>query len=404
MKWGYSMILSEKALKVKPSATLSITAKANKMKSKGIDIIDFGAGESDFDTPEHIKQAAIDAINDNFTKNTPNAGIKELREAICKKFKKENNLEYNYHQIVVSNGSKQALFNAVTAILNPGDEVIIPAPYWLSYPEVVKLCNGIPIIINTEKEDCFKVRIEQLESALTNKTKAIIINTPCNPTGMVYTINELEKIAEFAVKNDLFIISDEVYEKLIYSSKMNHVSIASLNKEIYERTIIINSFSKSHAMTGWRVGYTASSLKVADIIKTVQGHFSSNINSVSQKAALAALTGEQTYIEDMVKEFKHRRDYIYQRVSDIPLLSSLTPKGAFYLFVDISKLCGQKILGVNIKDGDDVAEILLNKYNVAVIPCTVFGYDKYIRLSYAISMENIVNGIDRIEKFVKENY
>lgn len=398
------MKLSEKAKKVRASETLSLSARAAKMSSEGIDIISFGAGEPDFDTPEYIKKAAIAAINDNYTHYTAYEGCEELRKAIADKLKNDNGLDYDYTQIVVSNGSKHALNNAFAAILNPGDEVIVPAPFWLSYIEIIKMEYGVPVIVNTFKESAFKVNPEMLEEVLTDRTKAIIINSPNNPTGMVYTESELRSIAEFAVKHDLYVISDEIYEKLIYSSKLKHTSIASLGEEIYKRTIVINGLSKSHAMTGWRIGYTASSAEIAKAIGGIQSHSTSNVNSIAQKAAVAALTGDQSCVEEMLTEFKHRRDYIAQRISDIPLLSSLLPKGAFYLFVDVSKLCGLKINGTEIKNSEDVARILLEEYNVAVVPCTVFGYENYIRISYATSMSNIVEGVNRIEKFVKQNF
>jgi len=398
------MNLSKRALKIKPSETLSILEMANKMNSEGEDVIIFGAGEPDFDTSDNIKNAAIKAINDNFTRYTPGAGIEELRKAICGKLKRDNGLNYNYEQIVVSNGSKQALLNACIAVLNPGEEVIIPSPYWVSYPEIVKLAGGTPVIVKTEKENCFKVTRAQLERALSDKTKAFILNSPCNPSGMVYSLQELQMIADFAEEHDIFIISDEIYEKFIYSGKLAHTSIASLGKNTYKRTILINGLSKSHAMTGWRVGYAASSKKIAYVMANIQSHSTSNINSIAQKAAVEALNGNQDNVLAMVNEFKHRRDYIAQRVSDIPFLSSLIPKGAFYLFVDISKMCGTRVLDREINNASDISEILLDKYKVAVVPCDAFGFENYIRLSYAISMEHIVKGINRIEKFVKENF
>lgn len=398
------MKLSDKAKNIRASATLGLSAQAAKMREDGIDIISFGAGEPDFDTPDFIKQAAIDAINENFTHYTAYEGCEELRKAIADKLKRDNNLDYDYTQIVVSNGSKHALNNAFAAILDPGDEVIVPAPFWLSYIEIIKMEYGVPVIVNTQKENAFKVNSSMLEEVVTDKTKAIIINSPNNPTGMVYTERELQDIADFAIKHDLFVISDEIYEKLIYSSKLSHISIASLGEDIYKRTIVINGLSKSHAMTGWRVGYTASSKEIAEVIGGIQSHSTSNVNSIAQKAAIVALNSEQSCVDEMLTEFKHRRDYISQRISDIPLLSSLLPKGAFYLFVDISKLCGLKVDDIEIKDSEDVAKILLEQYNVAVVPCNVFGYEKYIRISYATSMGNIVEGVNRIEKFVKHNF
>lgn len=398
------MNLSKRALQIKPSETLSILEIANKMNDNGDDVVIFGAGEPDFNTAENIKQAAIDAINDDFTKYTPGAGIEELRKAICDKLKRENGLSYKYDQIVVSNGSKQALLNTFIAILDYGDEVIIPSPYWVSYPEIVKLAAGVPVIVETEKENCFKVTRSQLEDAYTEKTKAIILNSPSNPSGMVYSVQELQMIADFAEEKDIFIVSDELYEKFIYSSKLKHTSIATLGKNIYDRTILINGLSKSHAMTGWRIGYSASTKQIAKVISNIQSHSTSNVNSIAQKAAVEALNGSQDKVFEMVEEFKRRRDYVAQRVSDIPFLSSLLPKGAFYLFVDISKLCGDEVSGTKINNASDVAKILLDKYKVAVVPCDSFGFENYIRLSYAISMEHIVKGIDRIEKFIKENF
>ena len=398
------MKLSKLATKARPSSTLSLYAETNRRKAEGVDIINFSAGEPDFNTPVHIKEAAIEAIEDNFTKYTPYEGIPELRQAVADELKRECNLDYDYTQIVVSNGSKHALKNVFTAILDIGDEVIVPAPYWTSYIDIINMCYGIPIIIHTTIECGFKVTMEQLENALTDKTKAIIINSPNNPTGMVYSEEELERIAEFAVKNDLYVVSDEIYKKLIYSRKLRHTSIASLGKEIYDRTIVIDGLSKSYAMTGWRVGYSASSHEIAEAIANIQSNTTSNINSIAQKAALAALTGEQGCVDNMIKEFEHRRDYIAQRVSDIPFLSSLLPKGAFYLFVNVSKLFGQSISDIVINNSNDVARILSEKYNVAVVPSAAFGYEDYIRISYATSMRDIVEGVNRIEKFVKENF
>ena len=397
------MELSKKAKTINPAITLALTSKAMDMIKEGIDVINFSSGEIDFETPDYIKKAGIDAI-ENFSTYSHSDGLKELREAIAKKLKNENNIKYNYDQIIVCHGAKQALNNAFFAILNEGDEVIIPAPYWASYPEIVKKCGGKPVFIYTQKEDLFKVNIDMLKEALTPKTKAIIINSPNNPTGMVYTEDELKNIAEFAIENDLFIISDELYEKLIYSNKIKHTSIASLGKEIYERTIVINGFSKCYAMAGWRIGYTASSKKIANVMANVQNHTTSSVNVIAQRAALAALTSKNPVLDDILNEFKKRRDYISQRISDIPMLSSLRPKGAFYQFIDVSKLFGATIDDVTIKDSEDVARLLLDKYRVCVVPCNMFGYDKYIRLSFTNSMQNIVEGVNRIEQFVKHNF
>lgn len=398
------MKLSRIAEKMRPSSTLSISAKANKMAAEGIDVINFSAGEPDFDTPKNIKEAAKAALDNNFTHYTPYEGIPQLRQAVADDLKKQCSLDYSYEQIVISNGSKHALKNAFTAILNPGDEVLVPAPYWNSYIDIINMTYGVPVIINTKKGNGFRVTVPQLEEALTDKTRAIIINSPNNPSGMMYSKEELRAIGEFAVKNDLYVISDEIYKKLVYSKKLRHTSIASLGKEIYDRTIVVDGLSKSYAMTGWRVGYTASNPQVAAAIANIQSNSTSNINSIAQAAALEALTGDQSEVETMIKEFERRRDYISQRISDTPLLSSLLPKGAFYLFVDVSKLYGGKVRDIEIRTSEDVAKALMDYYNVAVVPSGAFGYPDYIRISYATSMRDVVEGTNRIERFVKDNF
>jgi len=393
------MILSKKALSISPSSTLAIDAKAKRMKAEGIDIIGFGAGEPDFDTPDHIKQAAIKAINDGFTKYTPASGTLDLKKAICEKFKKENGLDYTPANIVISNGAKHSLVNAFQAICNPGDEVIVPAPYWVSYPEMIKLADGVPVILNTTEEDNFKFTIYKLEAAITDKTKAIVINSPSNPTGMVYSEEELRAIAEIAVKKNIFIISDEIYEKLIYDG-YKHISIASFDEKIKDLTIIINGMSKTYSMTGWRIGYSASNAEIAKIMGNVQSHATSNPNSIAQKAAEAALTGPQDAVEMMKAEFVKRRDYMVDRINKIEGLSCIKPNGAFYVMMNISKLIGKVIDGVVIKGSDDFADLLLEKANVALVPGSGFGTDIHVRLSYATSMENIKEGLNRIEKFL----
>ncbi len=398
------MNLSKRALSVKPSSTLAITTKAKQMKAEGIDVISFGAGEPDFDTPDHIKNSAIKAMNEGFTKYTHEAGTVELREAICKKLLQDNNLHYHYTQIVVSNGAKHSLTNIFSAILNEGDEVIIPAPFWLSYPQMVKLASGTPIIVYTTEQNNFKITVSELEKACTEKTKAVLINSPNNPTGMVYTKEELSAIADFVVEKDILVISDEIYEKLIYDDEVEQMSIASLNEEIFKRTIIVNGFSKSYAMTGWRVGYTASSAEIAKLMSNVQSHSTSNINSIAQAASVSALEGDQTCIEKMCAAYKKRRDYMYDRIIKIPQLSAIKPQGAFYIFIDVSSLLGKNIDGKPIERATDLGAILLEKCNVAVIPCEDFGYDMYIRLSYATSIENIEKGMDRMEQFIVNYY
>ncbi|MCQ4727292.1 pyridoxal phosphate-dependent aminotransferase [Anaerotignum faecicola] len=396
------MELSKRALSIKPSTTLVITAKAGELREAGKDVVGFAAGEPDFDTPEHIRNAAVEAINCGFTRYTPASGTMELRKAVCKKLKEDNGLEYEPGQIVVSNGAKHSLTNTFMAILNDGDEVIIPAPYWLSYSAMVTIAGGVPIIVQTKKENNFMLTREELEKAYTDKTKAIMLTTPSNPTGMISSEADLKTIADFAVEKDLLVISDEIYEKLIYNKDKKHISIASLGKEIYDRTIVINGVSKSYAMTGWRIGYSASSPAIAKCIGSLQSHMTSNANSVAQKAALAALTGSQECVEQMRKEFEKRCDYIYEREEAIPLISALKPEGAFYLFIDVSKTFGKRYNGLEIKSAADFASLLLENKLTAVVPCADFGMPEYIRLSYAISMENIKKGMDRIEEFVKE--
>ncbi len=393
------MILSNKAMKIKPSSTLAITAKANQMKADGIDVIGFGAGEPDFDTPQHIKDAAIAAINAGFTKYTPVAGTVELRNAICKKFKEDNNLEYKPSQIVVSNGAKHSLTNTFMAILNPGDEVIIPAPFWLSYPDMVSLADGVPVIIKTLKENAYKVTMEELEKAYTSKTKALIINSPSNPTGMLYSKQELEAIAKFAVEKDIFVVSDEIYEKLIYEGQ-EHISIASLNDEIYKRTVVINGVSKSYSMTGWRIGYTASSEEVAKLMSNVQSHAASNPNSIAQKATVAAINGPQECVEEMKAEFDARRKYMVERVNKMKNISCISPEGAFYVFIDVEDTFGMKYKDMTIESAADFAAAIIEGEQVAVIPCEDFGFGTHIRISYAISHKNIEKGLDRLESFV----
>lgn len=395
------MELSKKALSISPSSTLAIDAKAKKMKSEGIDIVGFGAGEPDFDTPLHIKEAAIKAINEGFTKYTPASGTLELKEAVCRKFKRDNNLLYKPSNIVISNGAKHSLVNVFQAILDPGDEVIIPAPFWVSYPEMVKIADGVPVILYTSEEEGFKFSIEKLEKAVTAKTKAIVINSPSNPTGMVYTEDELKAIADLAVKKGIFVVSDEIYEELIYDG-YKHTSIASINDEIKNLTIVVNGVSKSYSMTGWRIGYTASNEQIANIMGNVQSHATSNPNSIAQKAALAALDGPQDIIDEMASEFVKRRDYMVDRINKIPGLSCIQPNGAFYVMMNISKVIGTEILGTIIKGSDDFANLLLEKANVALVPGSGFGTDIHVRLSYATSLKNITEGLNRIEKFLNK--
>lgn len=396
-----SLTLSKKAKAVKPSSTLAITAKAKELKAKGIDVVGFGAGEPDFNTPDNINQAAIKAINEGFTKYTDASGILELKQAVCEKFKSFNHINYEPEQIVISNGGKHSLTNIFEAILNPGDEVIIPAPYWLSYPEIVRLSDGVPVFIRGEKENNYKVTAQQIADACTPNTKAFVLNSPNNPSGMIYTKEELEEIAKVAVEKDFYVISDEMYEYLVYGDN-EVVSIASLNDEIYKRTITCSGVAKSYAMTGWRIGFTASSKEIAKLMGSIQSHQTSNPNSIAQKAAVEALKGPQDEIQLMVGEFDKRRKCMCDLVGEIPHISALEPQGAFYMFIDVSKLLEMSYQGQKINDVSRLASILIEDYNVAVIPCADFGFDDHIRLSYAISTEQIEKGISRIKKFVSD--
>lgn len=396
------MILSRKAEQISASITLEITALAKKMKDDGIDVIGFGAGEPDFNTPKYIQDAAIDALNKGYTRYTPTSGIMELKKAIINKFEKDNNLIYSASQIIVSTGAKQCLSNTFQAILNPGDEVIVPLPYWVSYPELIKLADGIPVFANTEENNNFKYTKEELYKIVTNKTKAILINSPNNPTGTVYNEDELKMLAEFAKEKDLFIISDEIYEKLTYN-EIKPISIASLSMDAYQRTIVINGVSKTYAMTGWRLGYAAASEEIIKLMSNIQSHTTSNTNSITQYAAVAALNGDTTTINSMVLEFKKRRDYMVDRINAIRKLSCVKPDGAFYVMVNISKILNKELNGELIKDSLDFSKHLLELEKVAVVPGDGFGVSNFVRLSYATSMENIEEGLNRIDKFM-ENF
>ena len=387
------MKLAKRVSDISESVTLQITSKAKKMVKEGLDVVSFAAGEPDFDTPNNIKDAAVKAIGEGFTKYTPSSGMHELKEVIAEKFKNDNNLTYLPAQIVVSNGAKHSLNNIFQVLCEAGDEVIIPAPYWLSYPAMVKMAESIPVFVETKKDDNFKLTKKGLKSKITKRTKCLILNSPSNPTGSVYELDELKMIAEVAVKNKIFVISDEIYEKLIYSNK-KHYSIAALGKDIYSLAITVNGVSKSYSMTGWRIGYAAGPLDIMKAISNLQSHATSNPSSISQKATLAALKENQATVEAMRKEFEKRRDYMVSRVSKMKNISCIKPEGAFYLFCDMSKL---KINSVKI------ANRLLDEAKVAVIPGEPFGADSFIRLSFATSMEVIRKGLDRIEEWANKN-
>lgn len=401
-QWRYNMdlFLSKKALAISPSSTLAIDAKFKSMKANGIDVVGFGAGEPDFDTPVHIKEAAIQAINEGYTKYTPASGMPQLKEAICQKFKNDNGLDYQPEQIVISNGAKHSLVNTFMAICDPGDEVIIPTPFWVSYPEMVKLADGVPVYIHTTEENDFKFTIEDLRKAITPRTRALILNSPSNPTGMVYTAEELKAIAQIAVENNIYIVSDEIYEKLIYD-EITHTSIATFGNEIKELTIVINGVSKTYAMTGWRIGYTASNAKIAKVMSNLQSHATSNPNSIAQIAAIAALNGPQTDVEVMKKAFVERRNYMVERINSIEGLSCRKPQGAFYVMMNIKSTFNKEFYGKVINNSDQFAEMLLEKAKVALVPGSGFGAEGYVRWSYATSMVNIIEGLNRVEKFLK---
>ena len=392
--------LSQKGLKISPSVTLDITAKAKAMKAEGIDVISFGAGEPDFNTPENIRKEGIRAIEEGLTRYTSTSGIIELKKAICKKLKKENNLNYSPNNIIVSSGAKHSIYNALMAIINPGDEVIVALPYWVSYPEMIKIAGGQPVYIQTEEENNFKFTISDLNRVLTNKTKAIILNSPSNPTGSIYEEKELKEIASWAVKNNIFVISDEIYEKLVYDGK--HISIASFNEDIKNLTIVINGMSKAYAMTGWRIGYAAAHEDIVNVMGNLQSHTTSNPCSISQYASVVGLLGDQSGIEEMKKHFEERRNFMTDTINSIKGLSCRKPKGAFYIMVNISDVKGKSIENIKINSSLDFAKILLDKGRVAVIPGIGFGDDDYIRLSYATSMENIRKGLERIREIVEK--
>ncbi len=393
------MQLSRKYSAISPSPTLTIDAKFKAMKAEGVDVVGFGAGEPDFDTPAHIKAAAIRAIEDGETKYTVASGTIRLKQAICKKLKEENSLSYEPGQIVVSNGAKHSLTNVFGAILNPGDEVIIPAPYWVSYPEMVKLADGVPCTLEAKEENGFKFTAAELEAAITPKTKAVVMNSPSNPTGMVYTREELSAIADVIVAHDLFVVSDEIYEHLIYEGE--RVSIASFGEEIKKRTIIVNGLSKTFAMTGWRIGYTASEAPIAKLMASVQSHATSNPNSIAQAASVAALEGGLDFVCEMKAEYKRRRDFMVSRINSIPGVSCKKPAGAFYVMMNMKGLIGKKCDGVVIDSASKFAELFLDHALVAVVPGEGFMADGYVRWSYATNMENIKKGLDRLEAFVK---
>jgi aspartate aminotransferase len=392
-------MLSDRAKKIKPSPTLSMDTKAKAMKAAGIDIVGFGVGEPDFDTPDNIKEAAIKAIKDGFTKYTPVGGIDPLKDAIIDKFKGDNNLDYARDEIIVSCGAKHSLYNIAQALFNPGDEVLIPSPYWVSYPDQAILNDAIPVFVKTLESDSFMLKPEVIKSHITKKTKALILNSPSNPTGLTYDKKTLEKIAEVVLKHNIYVISDEIYEKITYDG-VTHVSIASFDKEIKSKTIVVNGVSKSYAMTGWRIGYAAGPKEIIKAMTNIQSQSTSNPTSIAQKAAVEALTGPQDFIALMITEFDKRRRFLINELNSIPGMSCITPTGAFYAFPNTSRLYGKSVGNRKISSSADLALYLLEEAKVALVHGEAFGDDNYIRLSYATSLDEIKKGVDRIREAV----
>ncbi len=394
------MSISERARNTAPSPTLAITAKAAALKAQGVDVVGFGAGEPDFDTPDHIKQAAIEALNSGFTKYTPSSGTVELKEAIVQKFHQENGLRYSRENVIVSCGAKHSLYNVFQAMLDPGDQVLIPSPYWVSYPEMVKLADGVPIIVPTLPENNFMPTRAELLAKLTPKTKAIVLNSPSNPTGGVATRQQIKDIASVAVQHGITLISDEIYERLLFDGR-THTSPASLGDEAFKRTIVVNGCSKAYSMTGWRIGYLASADKeLVAAMGRLQDQSTSNPTSIAQKAAVAALKGTQEPTEIMRVAFEGRRNVIHSLLNAIPGIECILPGGAFYVFPNISKLFGKRAGEKLLSNSDDVASWLLDDARVAVVPGSGFGADEYIRLSYAASLADIEKGLARIAEAV----
>ncbi len=391
--------LSTAAEAVHASTTMAIDAKAKQMKADGIDVVGFGAGEPDFNTPDNINMAAIEAICQGKTKYTPAAGIIPLRKAAAARLKADCGVDYDYTQIVVASGAKHVVYIALRALTNPGDEIIIPAPYWVSYGEMVRMTGGTPVEVLAGEDQGFKIRPEQLEKAITDKTKCIILNNPCNPSGALYTRQELEGIARVCIAHDIYVISDEIYYKLVYDG-LEFVSFAALGEEAKAHTILINGVSKSYAMTGWRIGYAAAYAHIAKVMANYLSHSTGAPCTISQWAAAEGLNGPQEGIETMRLAFEERRSYMYERINSIPGVSCIKPEGAFYIMMNIEKLIGRTLGGTVINSADDFAMAFLDKGLVAVVPCTGFGIPNFIRWSYATSMDNIREGLDRLEKFL----
>jgi len=395
------MKLSARAERLQPSATLTITAKAKALKSQGVDVIGFGAGEPDFDSPDHVKAAAINAIDQGHTKYTGVGGIDELKDAIIHRLKEDHNLEYEKSEIITSVGAKHTLYNVIQVLFDKGDEVIVPAPYWVSYPEQIKLAEATPVILETKESDGFKITPDALKRHINSNTKALILNYPSNPTGATYNETELRAIVDVAMEAGLIIISDEIYEKIIYGG-IKHIPVAALGEDVKKATILVNGVSKTYSMTGWRIGYAAGDKEVISAMSKLQGQSTSNPTSISQWAAIAAFTGDHQVIEDRTKEFEQRKNYIVEKLNDIPQINCFDPQGAFYVFPNVSGCYGKEYNGKVIKDSLDFTEFILDEAKVAVVPGVAFGSDDHVRISYATSMDDIVKGIDRMTEAIKK--
>ncbi len=393
--------LSRIALAIEPSATMAIDTMFKQMKADGLDVIGFGAGEPDFPTPDYIKEVGIQAIQNNDTKYTPSVGTVALRKAICQRLKEDCGVEYAPAEVSVSNGAKPCVYVALRALVNPGDEVILPAPYWVSYIELIRMVGGVPVVVEATEAEHFKITPEKLAAAITPKTKCMILNNPSNPTGMMYSRKELEEIAKVCVEKDIYVISDEIYYRLAYDNE-EFVSFAALGEDVKARTLLVNGVSKSYAMTGWRVGFACANDVIAKVMGNFLSHSTGAPSSISQKAAVAALEGPQGEVESMRKAFEERRNYIVSRMNAINGISCIKPEGAFYVMMNMEKLVGKTIHGEVIRDSDDFSAAFLKHGLVATVPCTGFGAPNYVRWSYATSMDNIKKGLDRLEQFLQD--
>lgn len=391
--------LSRIALAIEPSATMAIDSMFKQMKADGLDVIGFGAGEPDFPTPDYIKEVGIQAIQNNDTKYTPSVGTVALRKAICQRLKEDCGVEYTPAEVAVSNGAKPCVYVALRALVNPGDEVILPAPYWVSYIELIRMVGGVPVVVEATEAEHFKITPEKLAAAITPKTKCMILNNPSNPTGMMYSRTELEEIAKVCVEKDIYVISDEIYYRLAYDNE-EFVSFAALGEDVKARTLLVNGVSKSYAMTGWRIGYVAAPAAISKVIGNYLGHCTGSPSSISQAAAAEALSASQETVEKMREAFEERRNYMVERMNQIEGVSCIKPEGAFYVMMNISKIFGKELFGHVIKDADDFGNMFLKYGKVAVVPGTSFGAPEFIRWSYATSMENIKAGLDRLECFL----